>query len=198
MTGFRLAGRCRGVPQAPDGCPQVAGTGSRGSAGVGEGGDPLPGPGDRLGLMASSRRSSSVCGGRRGPGGRRRSGRGRSVLGSALARSPSRAISFSEQSRICAVIATVIQAWPLSNSCDGKRLIPVSFPVRLRPWHGPGGRRQGRRSSPASLSSSPACWSPTAGSGSRPRARTNRVSFFTVKTAGLTGANSRRSRVRIE
>ena len=48
MTVFRLAGRCRGVPQAPDGSPQVAGTGSRRSAGVGEGGDPLPGPGCTL------------------------------------------------------------------------------------------------------------------------------------------------------
>ena len=48
MTVFRLAGRCRGVPQAPNRSPQVAGTGSRRSAGVGDGGDPLPGPDDRL------------------------------------------------------------------------------------------------------------------------------------------------------
>ena len=49
MTVARLAAGCRGFPQAPVGLPWVAGTGPRWSAGVRQGGDPLPGPGDRLG-----------------------------------------------------------------------------------------------------------------------------------------------------
>src|SRR6266568_4104069 len=55
----------------------------------------------------------------------------RSVFGSALARSPSRASSFSQASRMQAVIEAVSQAALILKSWEGKWPRPVSFPVRM-------------------------------------------------------------------
>jgi hypothetical protein len=56
----------------------------------------------------------------------------------------------SQESRICAIIAAVIQAWLISNPWDGKRPIPMFFPVRMASstlaWTRE--RRPCRRSSP--------------------------------------------------
>ena len=56
----------------------------------------------------------------------------RKVFGSALARSPSRAMSRSQDSKAAAIEATASHAEFIAKSCEGNRPIPQSFPVRMQ------------------------------------------------------------------
>ena len=107
MTIARLAAGWPGVPRAP-GCPfLVAGTGSCSSRCLRERVDALPGGGDRLGpwpgcldFHAAPQAAAHEAG-----GGVQLIGR--SVFSSARARSPSRASSLSQASRMQAIMAAV-------------------------------------------------------------------------------------------
>ena len=95
-----------------------------------QGGDPGPGGGDGLcpgpggGIFSRRRRPPrtsfpAAC-------------RTRKVFGSALARSPSRAMSRSQDSKAAAIKAAASHAEFIAKSCEGNRPIPQSFPVRMQ------------------------------------------------------------------
>src|SRR5258708_31193428 len=129
MTAARLAGRVAGGSTAPgfsfldrwDGPCRAGGLRERVDA-VPCGGDRMgPRPG-RLDFQAAAPPAAHEPG-----SGVQDPVTGRSVLGSALARSPSRASSFSQASWIWAVIEAVSHAALILKACEGKCPSPQSL-----------------------------------------------------------------------
>ena len=76
-------------------------------------------------------RSAGGAGARRGPAAPRRAGSWRRVFGSAFARSPSRARSLSQASKVAAISEAASHAELIANDSDGKWPIPQSLPARI-------------------------------------------------------------------
>ena len=109
MTVARLAGRVAGVPRAR-GCPSWSQGRLGWSGGLRERVDALPRGGDRVGPWPAGLDFQAAAPPAAGQAGRGVQHPVRSVFGSALARSPSRASSLSQASRICPVIEAVSHA----------------------------------------------------------------------------------------
>ena len=115
----------------------------------------------------------------------------RSVFGSARARSPSRARSLSQASRICPVIEAVSQAALIPKSREEVAQAGVfAGAERPRRGRGPCGRRRCRHSGRASLSCPPPGSLPTGRTASRLRPRTRSAG---LRDAGARGARRRAS-----